>query len=206
MFAALAGDETKASRRAGQDSSDLKVNTQTAGHGRGCTAWKSRGKCDRGTAQGVIETCTIKDPSKCMFWYEVDPLAEQHPSAACPQILGRGHVSERMRKNPSLLPSLWFSQRFHSAGCSSASVLSRETESPEIPCLFSDNFSSLISTWNHANLALQSCFCVGFLLDFVDDHIPYLAQPHMLKYLVWAIATAIKPMEMPCRVWSCPEG
>lgn len=164
VFAALAGAEIKASRRAGQDSSDLKVNIQTAGHGRGCTAWKSRGKCDRGTAQGVIETCAIKDPSKCMFWYEVDPLAEQHPSAAV-------HTDSWMwtclredeKKTPSLLPSLWFSQCFHSVGCSSASVLSRETESPEIPCLFSDNFSSLISTWNHANLALQSCCCVSFI-------------------------------------------
>lgn len=101
MVSALGGGEIKASRGAGQDSSDLKVNIQTAGHSRGCTAWKSRGKCDRGTAQGLIETCTIKDPSKCMFWYEVYPLAEQYPAVADPHRLLDVDMSQRMRKKPS---------------------------------------------------------------------------------------------------------
>lgn len=135
VVSALAGAEIKARRGAGLDNCDLKVNIQTAGHGRGCTARKSKesvtGHCTR------IYKTLHKDPSKCMFWYEVFLLAEQYPAGAGPHRLMWICLREDEKK-PSLLPSLCFSQCFHSVSCSSASVLDQDTitEGPEIPCLF----------------------------------------------------------------------
>lgn len=142
-----------------------------------------------------------------MFWYEEYPLAEQYPAAAGPHRLLDVDMSQRgWEKKPSLIPFLWFSQCFHSVGCSSASVLNKETitEGPEIPCLFSDKFSSLISTFPCRPCLTELLLC-WFPLDFRRSH-PIPCTTPCVQYLVWAIATAIKPVEMPLSCVVTPRG